>query len=91
VTHSPKDDDRYSHDSSRRYARDATRGRKRRNHRYDEVESTGMVAAEFLASRSNDYRKQGREPTRVPIGEPVGDQQREWGREQGCEWQPRKV
>ena len=51
------------------------------------MESTEMVAAEFPASRSNDYRKQGHEQPR----EQTRDQWHERGREQGREWQPKKI
>ena len=69
-----EDDDRYE----RRYNNDANRRRKRKGRGYDELESTEMVAAEFPASRSNDYQKQGHEQAR----EPTRDQGRERGRDQ---------
>ena len=82
---SPKNDNRFANE--RRYNHDTGRRRKRKGRGYNEMESTEMVAAEFPASRSNDYRKQGREPTR----EPARDQGRERGHEKGREWQPRKI
>ena len=87
---SPEMDDRYANDN-RRYTNDAGRRRKCRGHGFDEIESTELVAAEFPASRSNDYRKHEREPAREPVREPAREQGREKGREQGREWQPRKV
>ena len=46
-----------------------------------------MVAAEFPASHSNDYRKQGHEQPR----EQTRDQGCERGWVQGREWQPKKI
>ena len=82
-----EDDDKYANDNHRRYNNDAGRRRKRKGRSYDEMENTEMVAAEFPASRSNDYRKQGHEQAR----EPARDQGRERGRDQGREWQPKKI
>lgn len=64
-----EEDDRdilYTNMGGSRYVRDSGRRRKRKGRGYDEIESTEMVAAEFPASRGNDYRKQGRELTRDP-------------------------
>ena len=81
------DDDKYANDNNRRYNHDAGQRRKRKGRGYDEMETTKMVAAEFPASRGNDYRKQGREQAR----EPARDQGRDRGRDQGREWQPKKI
>jgi hypothetical protein len=67
------EEDRY--DGNRRYSNDAYRKKKRKGRGYDKMESTEMVAAEFPASRSNDYRKQGHEQPR--------EQARDPGREKG--------
>ena len=55
------EDDRYQNDGYKRYINDTYRRKKRKGRGYDEMESTEMVASEFPASRSNDYRKQGHE------------------------------
>lgn len=87
-------DTRYRGERNRKYDRDDRDDRrrgKRKSRWYDEMESIEMVAAEFPANRSNDYRKNERETERDRPRENTRDQERDRGREQRRDWQPRKI